>query len=252
VIAPTPHGMRRGEAASLTMGDPETESIVNLKAGDYVYRPGDPAAGAFLIESGEIVLLYQGQDESPGAQLGPGEVFGGVALACDDPRDAGARAETDAVLLRIDRQTFPALVARYPEIAAQLVGKLSLRCERRLPQGAPQGPTEKDVPVAACLVHASGAEFPLPLEGEALVGRADPEKGYQPHVELSSFDAQRSLSRRHARLFREGRLLYVQEEPGVRNGTFVNGRRIKAGERVPVNDRDEIAFGLIKTTLRLG
>jgi hypothetical protein len=236
------------------MGDPGTDSIVSLKAGEFVYRPGDPAGGAFVIESGEIVLLLPGggQGADPGERLGPGEVFGGAALVRDEPRDTGARAETDSVLLRIDRGTFPALVARYPEIAAHLVGKLSLRCERGAPPRSPEGPTEKAVPAAARLVHPSGAEFPLPAEGEAFVGRADPQKGYHPQVELSQLDAQRSLSRKHARLLRERGAIYVREEPGVRNGTFVNGRRVKAGERVPVKDGDEIAFGLIKTTLRLG
>jgi predicted component of type VI protein secretion system len=69
---------------------------------------------------------------------------------------------------------------------------------------------------------------------------------------LSSLDAQRSLSRRHATLLRQGDEFHVREEPGVRNGTFVNGKRLKAGVPVKLKEGDEIAFGLIKTVLRLG
>jgi len=63
-------------------------------------------------------------------------------------------------------------------------------------------------------VHASGDEFPLPASGEAVVGRADPVKGYQPDVVLSSLDAQRSLSRRHARIVREGDEFFLVDLPG--------------------------------------
>jgi pSer/pThr/pTyr-binding forkhead associated (FHA) protein len=38
----------------------------------------------------------------------------------------------------------------------------------------------------------------------------------------------------------------------VRNGTFVNGKRLKAGVPVKLKEGDEIAFGLIKTVLRYG
>ena len=42
------------------------------------------------------------------------------------------------------------------------------------------------------------------------------------------------------------------EEPGVRNGTFVNGKAIKTGQPTKIVDGDEVSFGLIKTVFRVG
>jgi len=235
------------------MAEPDPETVVSVKAGESVYRPGDSGDCAFVIEQGTVVLLKEGGNPDTGARLGPGSVFGGTALARESSRASEARAETDLVLLRIARGTFAELVARFPEIAAELVAGLSKRCEGCGAERPAAPVVEEAAPAAtARLVHSSGAEFPLPPDEEAIVGRPDPQKGFTPQVELSKMDAQRSLSRRHARLFREQGSYYVQEEPGVRNGTFINGRRLKGGERVAVKDGDEIAFGLIKTIFRLG
>jgi hypothetical protein len=228
------------------MSDTADDYAVTIAAGEYVFRQGEAGNCAFVVETGDIVLS---RDKASGEQvaerLGPGDVFGESALVRDAPREVSARAQTAATLLRIEGASFGELVAGHPEIAARLIGRLSLRLSRaRQPPGPSTG--------TARLVHVSGAEFPLPSKGVALVGRADPHKHFTPEVELSSLDAMRSLSRRHARLLKEGDVFYVQEEPQVRNGTFVNGRRLKPGERLAVADGDEIAFGLIKTTFRLG
>ncbi len=229
------------------MSDTADDYAVTLAAGEYAFRQGEAGSCAFVVETGDLVLSREKGGQAAAERLGPGDVFGESALVREGPREASVCAETAATVLRLDRATFGELVAGHPEIAAHLIAKLSLRLERaRQPaQPKPSGGTAR-------LVHASGAEFPLPAEGQALVGRTDPHKRSQPEVELSSLDERRSLSRSHARFVREGDAFYLQEEPEVRNGTFVNGRRLKPGERAAVADGDEIAFGLIKTTFRLG
>ena len=85
---------------------------------------------------------------------------------------------------------------------------------------------------------------------ESQVGRVDRTSGVKPAVDLTSLDTERTLSRRHARILRQGDGYVVREDTASRNGTFVNGRRIDAGQDVALKDGDELRFGLVKTIFR--
>jgi hypothetical protein len=101
------------------------------------------------------------------------------------------------------------------------------------------------------LVHApSGQQFPLDAEcREFLVGRIDPVTGITPDINLGALDAERSMSRRHAKLLRQGSLLYLREEVGTANGTFRNGQRLATGVAVAVKPGDRLRFGTIEIEL---
>jgi eukaryotic-like serine/threonine-protein kinase len=55
---------------------------------------------------------------------------------------------------------------------------------------------------------------------ENLVGRRDPMSNIFPEVDLSKFDPQTKISRRHARIWREGGNFLV-EDLGSSNGTIL-------------------------------
>jgi hypothetical protein len=151
------------------------------------------------------------------------------------------------MIRRLSRRLAAALASRLSAEVSSKVDAPSATSPKAKPKAAPKPVTKPR------LVHASGDEFPLPAsDAEAVVGRADPVKGFKPDVVLSSLDAQRSLSRRHAKIVREGDEFFVVEEPGVRNGTFVNGKAVKTGQKTKIEDGDEVAFGLIKTVFRVG
>lgn len=257
-------------------GDPTSA----VKSGDYVYKEGDPAGGMYLVEEGsvELVRSFAGEEVRL-AVVEAGDFFGDAALFEGSPRETSARAASAARLLRLDGPELQELVKRDPDIALRMIRRLSRRLaaalaarlssevSARVETGIATPARAKGSKTAAALaavaaktvkptkprlIHASGDEFPLPASGEAVVGRADPVKGYQPDVVLSSLDAQRSLSRRHARIVREGDDFFVVEEPGVRNGTFVNGKALKTGQPTKIVDGDEVSFGLIKTIFRVG
>lgn len=101
------------------------------------------------------------------------------------------------------------------------------------------------------LVHAaSGQRFELePGRDEFLVGRIDPVTGITPEIDLGPLDIARSLSRRHAKLLRQGALLFLREEIGTANGTFINGQRLPTGAATPVNPGDRLRFGTIDIEL---
>lgn len=96
----------------------------------------------------------------------------------------------------------------------------------------------------------TGANFTLPEKPEIRIGRFDQVTGIHPDIDLAEADSYKTTSRRHAKLVREGDRIFVCEEIGTANGTYVNGKRIGTGVNVPVADGDWIQFGGVKTILR--
>jgi hypothetical protein len=122
-----------------------------------------------------------------------------------------------------------------------------------VPSPPPPAPPPPPPPVAkhvALRVVASGQLLPLePERGEFLVGRPDPVTGIQPEINLGPFDTTRTLSRRHAKIIKEGGLYFVREEVGTTNGTFVDGERIKTGAAVALKPGSRLRFGSIDVEL---
>lgn len=116
-------------------------------------------------------------------------------------------------------------------------------------------PAAREEPAAAAsawvLQHAaSGQRFVLETDrDEYLIGRVDPVTGITPEINLGPLDLARSLSRRHAKLLRQGAELFVREEVGTANGTFVNGQRIATGTAVAIRPGDRLRFGTIDIEL---
>lgn len=129
--------------------------------------------------------------------------------------------------------------------------------EKAVPPKAPavSAPPPAAEPVAAApraleacvLKHSNGESFPLdPALSEFLIGRPDPVAGINPEINLTSVDPTRSLSRRHAKLVRQGRLFFVREEAATVNGTFVNNVRVATGQDVPIKPGDKLRFGAVE------
>lgn len=115
---------------------------------------------------------------------------------------------------------------------------------------APEAVSARPVATMALVHAASGQRFPLESgRDEFLVGRIDPVTGITPEINLGPLDTARSLSRRHAKLLRQGALLFVREEVGTANGTFINGQRLATGTATPVKPGDRLRFGTIDVEL---
>jgi len=83
------------------------------------------------------------------------------------------------------------------------------------------------------------------------IGRSDPQSNIFPEVDLSRFDLESKVSRRHARIWREGDVFLV-EDLGSVNGTVVFGRDSNKVELAPRQPRrlesgDKLRLG--ETTL---
>ncbi len=90
--------------------------------------------------------------------------------------------------------------------------------------------------VTARLVIEGTSELPPPvfslLKGENLVGRRDPMSNIFPEVDLSKYDPQTKISRRHAKIWRDGGNFLV-EDLGSSNGTILAPSKGDAMRLVP-------------------
>ncbi len=244
--------------------------FVEVPAGAAIFKEGEPGSELYIVESGQVDLLHENAAGEVIASLGPGECFGESALVEGQPHPCSALASTRARLLRIERAAFSDVVRQNPEIAVRILRQVAAR-QRRLvsakpaaaeapvkPKAAPPPPKIEEVaapappaqaaPAALALRLSTGGDvLPLdPARSEWLIGRPDPTSGIEPDVNLGPFDGNRTLSRRHARILREGGLYFLREEPGVANGTHVNGERLQGGVKAPIRPGDKLRFGLIE------
>ena len=100
------------------------------------------------------------------------------------------------------------------------------------------------VPSRYCLDLQDGHHrIALAPAGQILLGRFDPTARANPDVDLS-FDDRRDhvISRRHARVIGyEG--FHLIEDLGSTNGTMVNGKRLKIGQKLPLQPGDLVTLG---------
>ncbi len=261
------------------------EMFMMVPSGQIVFREGDDGAEMYIIESGAIDIVRAARGSEPLATLGPGDFFGEMAILEDQPRFASAVARAPTKLLRIDRAAFPGVIAGNVEIAIRIMRKLAGRLRRAESRGGETTvphpvevrrasasateftPMPKTVSARAeavvmppddaaprrplCLVHLpTQTRFVLKDKSEFLVGRPDPVTATTPEVNLGPLDAQRSLSRRHAKILDEGGTWRVREEVGTLNGTFHNGQRVKPGVAVAFGIGDVLRFGSVDVTVQ--
>ncbi|EME70919.1 signal transduction protein [Paramagnetospirillum caucaseum] len=101
----------------------------DVAAGEVIFRQGDAADVAYLIEAGTIGIRHALEGESRRlALLGPGEVFGEMGVIDGEPRSATATAETPARLVMVRAEKIQQSIARsdpfFAELMRKLVGRL--------------------------------------------------------------------------------------------------------------------------------
>ena len=101
---------------------------VQLQAGKVVFREGDPADYAYIIQTGQVEILKRAALSNVRVGLiGPGDLFGEMGVIDDRPRSATARAVTDVVATAFDQQAFVDMVLRQPQ---QSLAVMRTLCER--------------------------------------------------------------------------------------------------------------------------
>jgi len=108
---------------------------------------------------------------------------------------------------------------------------------------------------ATLIVHGSGdasSDLAVALEKEiSLIGRSSYSDNVKPDVDLSPFDPNNYVSRRHAFLLRRQGAIVLEDLESV-NGTFVNvTQQLAAHVLTPLRDGDEVTFGQTRCTIRI-
>jgi len=100
---------------------------MRLKAGDTYFRQGDPADAMFVVLDGQLQARGEIGGETVVLAMKPGDVTGALPFSRMKQFTIGARALTDARVLRFPASLFPELVQKMPELTQRLVGLMSDR-----------------------------------------------------------------------------------------------------------------------------
>ncbi len=105
---------------------------VDLSRGASVFREGDQGDQLYFIVSGKVKLGRTSSDgrESLVAILGPGELFGEMALFDPAPRSTTATAVSETRLAGLKNESLKALLRNRPEVSMQLLQALARRLRR--------------------------------------------------------------------------------------------------------------------------
>ena len=99
---------------------------IKLSKGEYVFREGETASYAYMLKEGSVSIVKSGVDglvKLTEAQAGM--IFGEMALIDGNPRSAGAVASTEVVLTEVDRTYFLTYLAANPNVAFDIMRRLS-------------------------------------------------------------------------------------------------------------------------------
>jgi CRP-like cAMP-binding protein len=87
--------------------------LVDAEPGTVVARQGGPADKFFIVVDGELeVTREEGGSTETVATVGPGDLFGEMAILFDKPRGTSARATKPTKLLVLDGDTYRSVVAQ--------------------------------------------------------------------------------------------------------------------------------------------
>jgi ABC-type multidrug transport system ATPase subunit/CRP-like cAMP-binding protein len=191
--------------------------LLPVTAGSICCREGEPGDEMFVIEAGRFVVEGTvGGQIVQFAELGPGGVFGEMALLTGKPRSATVRSTSEGRIWSLQRADLMRLVQQHPEVGRAVARLATERMSNLKRQSAAN---EKQV------------LFALPPAKSAIViGRSD-----QSDIVVDN----PTVSRSHA--------LIQCDEQGCRitdlnsfNGTYVNGERVQTQ---PLEDGDQIVIG---------
>lgn len=182
--------------------------------GEAIFRQGESGHEAFVVESGRVRIVSESGEEI--AQLGPGEIFGEMALFNRTPRMAGATAVEPTQLRAISRTH----IEERLEVTDPLLRHVLSSVMERLRTASDRSATPR--PKARRDQHAQQALRALQREHAIISGldAGEFELHYQPILRLS--DRRQVGHEALARWRRDGTL-------------------IPPGEFIPVTERSQLA-----------
>lgn len=112
------------QAFELFRNDDNTQTFA---AGTQIFAEGEPGRNMYVVKEGKVDIVSRGQLLE---SVGPGGIFGEMALIDKAYRSAGAIAKTDCTLVLIDERRFIYLVQESPFFALSVMGVMADRLRR--------------------------------------------------------------------------------------------------------------------------
>lgn len=102
-------------------------------AGDIIFKEGQSGDCAYLIEKGQIEIYVSNKEENtPLSLLGPGEIFGEMAILDGSRREASAKANTEVVLSVVSKEALSERIDDADPIVRLLITMLTNRMRETL------------------------------------------------------------------------------------------------------------------------
>lgn len=242
-----------------------------------IFRESEPGDEMFIVHAGKVRLVKRIESKIETLTiLDRGDFFGEMAVIdASKPRTATAIVEEDGTeIITVDRKHFEGMLQGNVEIAIRMIKQYSerlsesnLRLEKLLREQQALDSGIQDIlsnvrrksdvedensrNIFGSLQSVSSTvKFPL-KRPEVLIGRRDSNSKFIPDIDLTDLDQHRTVSRRHARLMALDYGVFVFEEPGVVNGTLVNGLQVEQGKVFTVHVNDRLQFGQVEFILML-
>lgn len=110
----------------------KTAELRAFGAGDVIFSQGDLGDGFFHVEDGEVEISAKVGDDDYRvfARVGPGEIFGEMAVLDDGPRSATARASMPTRVYFIGREELFRILQNNPEAMIRLLRFFSHRIRK--------------------------------------------------------------------------------------------------------------------------
>jgi CRP-like cAMP-binding protein len=115
----------------------EKLALVQLEAGQILFREGDDGDSLYIVSEGEVAVISEGPPRTELSRLLSGSFFGEIALITEQPRSATIAAVRRTELLAIDRDVVRDLVAEHPDTLRVILRFIKNRQVERVIQTSP-------------------------------------------------------------------------------------------------------------------
>ena len=236
-------------------------SEYTFRAGEILFRQGDPSDTAYHIESGEVEVLDEnGGRETRLGLLGAGDIVGEMGLVDERPRSLTARALSEVCASAVTRDDFVDLILHQPEQSLRYLRALFERLRsmntRAIASGHPAHWEDRTSAAfeVTLLPLTDKATEAVPADGLRLpcspyrVGRAPaPGESSLDQNDLLLADEQPfRVSRNHFSIEIRADGVYVHDR-GSYLGTLVNGNHIggnhQTGSALLAPGENEVVVG---------
>jgi predicted acylesterase/phospholipase RssA len=135
-----------------------------IQAGEWLFRQGEHGDCLYVVRSGRLEAIREGEATASVATVERGAVVGELAVLAHSHRAASIRALRDCELLKITSEDFTALM----ETSAPLASALARTLSSQVQAGVAPPPARRPVPTTICLIPAD-ERVPGRVIAEALV-----------------------------------------------------------------------------------